>query len=67
MRYIDRRLNRIVEDAAVVPPEGAAFFGQTYFIGNVNASRRCGGKSDRVQIPADTLIPRRNVTMCRVW
>ena len=38
IRYIDRRLKRIVEDAAVVPPEGAAFFGQTYFIGNVNAS-----------------------------
>jgi hypothetical protein len=38
VRYIDRRLKRIVEDAAVVPPEGADFFGQTYFIGNINAS-----------------------------
>ena len=38
VRYIDRRLKRIVEDAAVVPPEGADFFGQTYFIGNITAS-----------------------------
>lgn len=38
IRYQDRRLKRIVEDAAVVSPEGAAFFGQTYFIGNVSAA-----------------------------
>src|SRR5262245_32058855 len=37
VRYIDRRLKRIVEDAAVVSPEGIDFFGQTYFIGNINA------------------------------
>lgn len=37
VRYIDRRIGRIVEDAAVVSPEAAAFFGQTYFIGNVNS------------------------------
>lgn len=37
VRYLDRRLKRIVEDAAVVPPEGADFFGQTYFIGNISA------------------------------
>jgi hypothetical protein len=36
-RYLDRRVKRIVEDAAVVAPESADFFGQTYFIGNVNA------------------------------
>jgi hypothetical protein len=36
-RYQDRRLKRIVEDAAVVSPEAANFFGQTYFIGNVTA------------------------------
>ena len=36
VRYLDRRLKRIVEDAAVVPPEGASFFGQTYFIGNIS-------------------------------
>lgn len=35
-RYLDRRVKRIVEDAAVVAPESADFFGQTYFIGNVN-------------------------------
>src|SRR5262249_32892810 len=35
VRYIDRSLKRIIEDAAVVAPEAAAFFGQTYFIGNI--------------------------------
>jgi hypothetical protein len=38
LRYQDRRLKRIVEDAAVVAPEAANFFGQAYFIGNVNAT-----------------------------
>jgi Carboxypeptidase regulatory-like domain len=37
VRYIDRKLKRIVEDAAVVSPEAAAFFGQAYFIGNITA------------------------------
>ncbi len=37
VRYLDRRLKRIVEDGAVVSPEAANFFGQTYFIGNINA------------------------------
>jgi hypothetical protein len=37
-RYQDRRLKRIVEDAAVVSPESISLFGQTYFIGNVRAS-----------------------------
>jgi len=37
VRYQDRRLKRIVEDAAVVSPEAASFFGQTYFIGNINS------------------------------
>ncbi|HKQ90967.1 MAG TPA: TonB-dependent receptor [Blastocatellia bacterium] len=37
VRYIDRKLKRIVEDAAVVSPEGFDFFGQTYFIGNINS------------------------------
>ncbi len=37
VRYQDRRLRRIVEDAAVVSPESISLFGQTYFIGNVSA------------------------------
>lgn len=37
VRYQDRRLERIVEDAAVVSPESISLFGQTYFIGNVSA------------------------------
>ncbi|MBK9315035.1 MAG: TonB-dependent receptor [Acidobacteria bacterium] len=38
VRYLDRRIKRIVEDAAVVAPESADFFGQTYFIGNIGAN-----------------------------
>jgi hypothetical protein len=38
-RYLDRRLKRIVEDAAVISPEGYfTDLNQTYFIGNVNAA-----------------------------
>jgi hypothetical protein len=37
VRYLQRRLKRIVEDAAVVSPEAVQFFGQTYFIGNINS------------------------------
>ena len=37
IRYQDRRLKRIVEDAAVVSPEAVNLFGQTYFIGNITA------------------------------
>jgi hypothetical protein len=38
IRYQDRRLKRIVEDAALLPPEGADFFGQAYFIGNISST-----------------------------
>jgi len=40
VRYIHRDIKRIVEDAAVVSPEQyiAGFFGQTYFLANVNSS-----------------------------
>lgn len=37
LRYQDRRIKRIVEDAALVAPESADFFGQAYFIGNINS------------------------------
>ena len=37
IRYQDRRLKRITEDAAVVSPESISLFGQTYFIGNVSS------------------------------
>ncbi len=36
LRYQDKRIKRIVEDAALVAPESADFFGQAYFIGNIN-------------------------------
>ena len=42
VRYLDRRLKRIVEDGALVSPESAAFFGQTYFIGNINSKLDAG-------------------------
>jgi len=51
VRYIDRRLKRIVEDAAVVSPEAAAFFGQTYFIGNINS------KLDAAVNPISHVLP----------
>jgi hypothetical protein len=38
VRYQDRRIKRIVEDAALVAPESADFFGQAYFIGNINSA-----------------------------
>jgi hypothetical protein len=40
IRYIRRDIKRVVEDAAVISPEqfNAGLFGQTYFLGNVNAS-----------------------------
>ena len=37
VRYLDRRLKRIFEDAAVTSPESSAFFGQTYIMGNINS------------------------------
>src|SRR5439155_3947919 len=38
-RYIDRRVKRIIEDAASVSPEAAlAGIGQNYYIGNVGPS-----------------------------
>ncbi len=39
-RYLDRRIKRVVEDAAVVSPEqaNAGLFGQTYFLGNISAN-----------------------------
>lgn len=42
VRYLNRQLKRIVEDAAVVMPEGVSFFGTTYFIGNVSATLDAG-------------------------
>ncbi len=51
VRYIDRKIGRIVEDAAVVSPEGASFFGQTYFIGNITS------KLDAAVNPLATKLP----------
>src|SRR5206468_13132839 len=40
VRYIDRRLKRITEDAAVLAPEDFqnGVFGQAYFIGNITST-----------------------------
>lgn len=51
VRYLDRRLKRIVEDGAVASPESAAFFGQTYFIGNINS------KLDAAVNPISHVLP----------
>ena len=60
VRYLDRRLKRVVEDAAVVALERADFFGQTYFIGNVTRSstRRSTPSGVHAFCPAAT-SPRR--------
>lgn len=42
IRYLNRQMKRIVEDAAVVSPEGASFFGTTYFIGNIDSTVDAG-------------------------
>ncbi len=43
VRYINRHLGRIIEDAAIVSPEGAlAGIGQLYFIGNINSRLDAG-------------------------
>src|SRR5262245_1150249 len=51
VRYLDRRVKRVVEDAAVVAPESADFFGQTYFIGNITS------KLDAAVNPVGTILP----------
>jgi hypothetical protein len=53
VRYIDRRLKRIVEDAAVVSPEAIDFFGQTYFIGNINTKVDAGVNPVATKLPAN--------------
>jgi hypothetical protein len=57
VRYLDRRLKRIVEDAAVVSPEGIDFFGQTYFIGNVNAKLDAAVNPIAFKFPANGAPP----------
>jgi hypothetical protein len=51
LRYQDRRLKRIVEDAALVAPEAADFFGQAYFIGNIT------GRLDAATNPISIIFP----------
>jgi len=56
IRYLNRQMKRIVEDAAVVPPEGASFFGTTYFIGNIGSSVDAGvNPPEFVYNPGDPL------------
>ena len=43
VRYLDRRIKRIIEDGAYLSPEAAlAGVGQTYFIGNISAALDAG-------------------------
>lgn len=57
VRYLDRRLKRIVEDGAVVSPESAAFFGQTYFLGNID-SRLDAAVNPISHVLPPTFVPR---------
>jgi hypothetical protein len=57
VRYIDRRLQRIVEDAAVVSPEAIDFFGQTYFIGNINSKLDAAVNPIAFKFPANGTPP----------
>ena len=41
-RYMDRRIKRIIEDAAILSPEEAFLVGQTYFLGNINSQLDAG-------------------------
>lgn len=42
-RYVNRHLGRIIEDASLVPPEGAlAGINQIYFIGNISSKLAAG-------------------------
>ncbi|HEY8562493.1 MAG TPA: carboxypeptidase regulatory-like domain-containing protein [Pyrinomonadaceae bacterium] len=38
VRYIDRRVKRIVEDGAIISPEGSAILTQNYFLGNISST-----------------------------
>src|SRR5207344_827264 len=56
VRYIDRSLKRIIEDAAVVAPEAANFFGQTYFIGNISSTLDAAVNPIGFKVPANTPV-----------
>lgn len=60
VRYIDRRLKRIIEDASLDPPEDGAFlgaFGQTYFIGNINSRTDAGVNPIEFTYPIGGTMP----------
>jgi Carboxypeptidase regulatory-like domain len=58
VRYQDRRMKRIIEDAAVDPADDeAGLFGQTYFIGNINAKTDAGVSPIAHKFPADGTPP----------
>jgi len=60
VRYQDRRLNRIIEDAAVDPVEDGAFlgaFGQTYFIGNISSKTDAGVNPIEYTYPIGGTMP----------
>ncbi|MBZ5538366.1 MAG: carboxypeptidase regulatory-like domain-containing protein [Acidobacteriia bacterium] len=63
-RYIDRRLKRIIEDAAVEPIEdgagnlgGLGLFGQTYFIGNISSHTDAAVNPIEFTFPTGGAIP----------
>jgi hypothetical protein len=51
-KYIDRRIKRVIEDAAILPPEGYQIgLGQTYFLGNINSTLDAGINLDEIVNP----------------
>jgi len=58
VRYQDKRMKRIIEDAAVDPADDeGGLFGQTYFIGNVNAKLDAAVNPIAHTFPADGTPP----------
>jgi hypothetical protein len=54
VRYLDRRIKRIIEDAAVLPVEAFnSGVGQTYFLGNINSTLDAAVNLDEIVNPGD--------------
>jgi hypothetical protein len=57
VRYMDRRMKRIVEDASVEPVDDGGLFGQAYFIGNISSKTDAGVNPISHKFPADGTPP----------
>lgn len=57
VRYIDRRLKRIIEDAAIISPEGANVFNQFFFIGNISSKTDAGTNPIPIKFATGSPVP----------